>query len=276
MRSNNNFYGPRSSCNVGKSLGANQRFASGSAVRQTWLFGESDDHQAGTSSLTDDSGFDDSGKDMQSGLETFRENLFRIEARLSDNERQVRARQRVEAILFLSREPLSTRKMSQLACLEDATQARTILRQLNEMYRQEQQAWQIEESSGGYLLLTRTQYARWLRRLDFVPADVRLGTPTLETLTIIAYRQPVVRSFIESVRGSNCEDALRQLLERDLIRIAGRSEELGRPYMYGTTKRFLQLFGLRSIDHLPKKEWVLQTPLQLANPVRDDRFTEPN
>ncbi len=186
-------------------------------------------------------------------LDTFRANLAAIEERLSDSERLIRARQRVEAILFLSREPLSPRKIAQLACLADATQARTLTRQLNEMYRQENQAFQIEETSGGYILLTRPQFSRWLRRLEHIPGEVRLGLPALETLTIIAYRQPVVRAYIEAVRGANCDEALKQLLERDLIRIAGRSEELGRPYLYGTTKRFLQVFGLRSLEHLPRK-----------------------
>ncbi len=204
------------------------------------------------------------------GLDVYQRNLAAIEERLPDSERLIRARQRVEAILFLSREPLSSRKIAQLACLADATQARTLTRQLNELYRQENHAFQIEESSGGYIMLTRPQFARWLRRLDYVPSDVRLGLPALETLTIIAYKQPVVRAYIESVRGANSDEALRQLLERDLIRIAGRSEELGRPYLYGTTKRFLQMFGLRSLDHLPKKEWVLQTEGQLANPAMDD------
>jgi segregation and condensation protein B len=250
------------------SAGFKWQVNSGSFIRQSWRFEETIGQSASLHA-------GEIPRENQTGLETFRKNLISIEERLSDHERQTRARQRVEAILFLSREPLSNRKISQLACLEDATQARTIIRQLNDIYRQEQQAWQIEEASGGFILLTRPQYSRWLRRLEHVPSDVRLGLPTLETLTIIAYRQPVMRSYIESVRGANCEDALRQLLERELIRIAGRSEDLGRPYVYETTKRFLQLFGLRSIEHLPKKEWVLQSPLQLANPVRDDRFTEP-
>lgn len=241
--------------------------ASSHFLQRTWLFNL--EPQAAGDELADENNVPENLAES-AGIETYRRNLDAIEARLPESERLILARQRVEAILFLSREPLSSRKIAQLACLADATQARTLTRQLNDLYREESQAFQIEETSGGYLLLTRPQFSKWLRKLDHVPGDIRLGMPALETLTIIAYRQPVVRAYIESVRGANCDETLRQLLERDLIRIAGRSEELGRPYLYGTTKRFLQMFGLRSVDHLPKREWVLQTDLQLANPALDD------
>src|SRR5262249_62030478 len=80
----------------------------------------------------------------------------------------------------------------------------------------------------------------------------RLSAPAMETLAVVAYRQPILRAEIESIRGVGCEDILRQLLERDLVRIVGRSEDLGRPLLYGTTKRFLEVYGLRSLDDLPR------------------------
>jgi segregation and condensation protein B len=83
---------------------------------------------------------------------------------------------------------------------------------------------------------------------------VRLSAPALETLAVVAYRQPVLRAEIEAVRGVQCDEVLRQLIDRDLVRIAGRSEELGRPMLYGTTRRFLQVFGLRHLDELPRGE----------------------
>ena len=159
--------------------------------------------------------------------------------------------QRLEAVLFLAREPLSSRKLSQFASLADATEARTLIRHLNEMYDASSRAFRIEDVAGGYQLLTRSPFAAWLRRLEYVPDEVRLSGPAMETLAVIAYRQPASRAEIEAVRGVNCGEIVRQLMERDLVRIQGRSEELGRPYLYATTRRFLQLFGLKSLDKLP-------------------------
>ncbi len=171
---------------------------------------------------------------------------------LTDSEEMVARRQRVEAILLLTREPLNSRKLAQHARLSDGTEARTVVRQLNELYDQAGRAFRIEEVAGGYRLLTRRQFSPWLRRLEHVPSEVRLSAPAMETLAVVAYRQPVLRAQIEAIRGVNCGEILRQLMERDLVRIGGRSDELGRPYLYTTTKRFLQLFGLRNLDDLPR------------------------
>jgi segregation and condensation protein B len=161
---------------------------------------------------------------------------------------------RLEAILFLAREPLPSRKLSQYANLADGTQARTLVRLLNEQYDAAGRAYRVEQVAGGYQLLTRRQLAPWLRRLAHVPAETRLSPPALETLAVIAYRQPVPRADVEAIRGVNCGEILRQLMDRDLVRIEGRSEELGRPYLYATTKRFLELFGLNQISELPNIE----------------------
>lgn len=169
-----------------------------------------------------------------------------------------RAARSCEALLLLAREPLSGRKLAEFAGLADATQARTLVRQLNSEYDASRRAFRIVEVAGGYQLLTRPGLDRWLRRLDYLPNAQRLTTPLLETLAIVAYRQPVLRAQIEAIRGVNCGEILRQLLERDLIRICGRSPELGRPYLYGTTKRFLQVFGLRNLAALPRIEWTTQ------------------
>src|SRR5690606_37538499 len=91
-------------------------------------------------------------------------------------------------------------------------------------------------------------------RLTHVPEETRLSSPAWETLALVAYRQPVLRADIEAIRGVSCDDILRQLMDRDLVRICGRSEELGRPYLYGTTKQFLLLFGLKDLDDLPRAE----------------------
>ncbi len=106
--------------------------------------------------------------------------------------------------------------------------------------------------AGGYQLLTRPKFGPWLRRLLQSPVETRLSAPAMETLAVVAYRQPVLRTEIEAVRGVQCGDILRQLMERDLVRIVGRSDDLGRPLLYGTTKRFLAMFGLRHLDELPR------------------------
>ncbi len=174
--------------------------------------------------------------------------------------------QRLEAILLLAREPLNSRKLSQFANLADGTEARTLIRKLNEMYDRSGRAFRVEEVASGYQLLTRPAFATWLRKLGHVPAEIRLSAPALETLAVIAYRQPVLRADIEAIRGVNCGEILRQLMERDLVRISGRSEELGRPFLYGTTRRFLQVFGLVNLEELPRAD-RLRGPRKPAVPA---------
>ena len=161
---------------------------------------------------------------------------------------------RLEAILFLTREPLPSRKLSQYANLADATEARTLLRLLNQLFDEEGRSFRVEELAGGFQLLTRPHFAVWLRRTDCVPRESRLSPPAMETLAVVAYRQPTPRAEIEAIRGVSCGEILKQLMERDLVRIGGRSEELGRPYLYETTKKFLRVFGLKNLDGLPRVE----------------------
>ncbi len=158
---------------------------------------------------------------------------------------------RLEAALFLSREPISTRKLANAAKLADGTEARTLLKLLARRYEERASAMQVVEVAGGMQILTRPAVADWVRRLHGESEEIRLSPPALETLAVVAYRQPVVRAEIEAIRGVQCGEILRVLMERDLLRIVGRSEELGRPFLYGTTKKFLQVFGLRRLEQLP-------------------------
>jgi len=158
---------------------------------------------------------------------------------------------RLEAALFLAREPISTRKLANLAKLADGTEARTLLRELARRYDQRSSAMQVVDVAGGVQLLTRPQLASWIRRLHGDIEEMTLSAPALETLSVVAYRQPVVRAEVEAVRGVQCGEILRVLMERDLLRIVGRADELGRPFLYGTTKFFLQVFGLRRLEQLP-------------------------
>lgn len=175
----------------------------------------------------------------------------------------------LEAALFLAREPLASRKLAQLTGLADGTEARTLVRALNRLYDSEGRAFRAVEVAGGFLLMSRPQFAPWLRRLHSAPVEVRLSAPAMETLAVVAYRQPVPRAAIEAVRGVQCGEILRQLMERDLVRIVGRSEDLGRPFLYGTTRRFLQVFGLRNLDELPRRQWFALHHLH-ENPDHND------
>ena len=157
----------------------------------------------------------------------------------------------LEAALFLAKEPMSSRRLAQLAGLPEGTRMRQLIRSLNKRYGQDQAAFCIVEVAGGFQLRTRPEFAPWLVRMQEVPATVRLSHPAMETLTVIAYRQPIPRAEVENIRGVQCGDLIRQLLDQDLAKIVGRSEALGRPFLYGTTPNFLRVFGLGSLSDLP-------------------------
>lgn len=160
-------------------------------------------------------------------------------------------RKRAEAVLLFHRGPVNLRKLAVLAGLADATEARTRIREMNAIYDETGSALRVEEVAGGHQLLTRPGLAPWLRRIKYVPPPVHLGDAAMETLAIIAYRQPVMRADVEAIRGVACGELIRQLMQRDLVRISGRSEDLGRPYLYGTTPYFLQIFGLKNMGSIP-------------------------
>ncbi|MCS7045127.1 MAG: SMC-Scp complex subunit ScpB [Gemmataceae bacterium] len=159
----------------------------------------------------------------------------------------------LEAVLLVADEPLPARRLAQAAGLADAAAARRLLKKLQNFYDQDGTAFQIEEIAGGFQLLTRPEYHRWLSSLRRGSHDLRLSAPARETLAIVAYRQPIMRADIEAIRGVNCADTLRLLMEKGLIKIVGRDDSLGRPVLYGTTKKFLQVFGLKSLKDLPRK-----------------------
>lgn len=158
---------------------------------------------------------------------------------------------RLEAVLFLAREPLNTRRLARLARLADGTRARVLVRELDRLLDAAGSAFRVEQVAGGFQLLSRAAFGPWLRRLLDAQPQTRLSAPAMETLAIVAYRQPVSRAEIEAVRGVGCEEMLRQLLDRDFVAIGGRSEEIGRPNLYVTTRHFLRSFGLGRLEDLP-------------------------
>jgi segregation and condensation protein B len=174
----------------------------------------------------------------------------------------------VEALLFSAQKPLSIREMAvaikgagaedelspnEFGRVTEAEMAAAI-EQLKIEYIQEQHAFQIVEKAEGWQLATDPAFAPWVRQLFPAPKPARLTAPALETLSIIAYRQPITRADVEAVRGVNIDGVLQTLMERGLVKIAGRSEIPGRPLLYETTQFFLDHFGLRTLDELPNAE----------------------
>ena len=125
---------------------------------------------------------------------------------------------------------------------------------LNDQYAKEDRAFSIEQVSGGFRLMTRPEHAPVVAAMHRARATTRLSKPALETLAIIAYRQPITRAELESIRGVACGEVVRTLMDRRMVKITGRAEELGRPMLYGTTRQFLDTFGLASVKDLPKPE----------------------
>jgi segregation and condensation protein B len=166
----------------------------------------------------------------------------------------------VEALLFASDTPLEPERIREVLDLEHVAAARELVTELTTRYDAGGRGLAIVEIGGGYRMVTRPELAPWLVRLARARTRVRLSRPALETLAIIAYKQPVSRPEVDAVRGVNSEGVLDNLLERRLVRIAGRKEAPGRPFLYETTREFLVAFGLRDVGDLPKVEGDLVIP----------------
>jgi len=165
----------------------------------------------------------------------------------------------IEALLFAADEPLSVRRLRDILKLEDARVARRLVEELREEYAAAHRGIQIEELAGGYRMLSHRDYAPQVGELQRAERRASLSQAALETLAIIAYKQPIHRADIEAIRGVQVDAVLRGLQDQGLVRVVGRADILGRPFLFGTTKRFLELFGLASLEDLPKVE-ELQAP----------------
>ena len=159
----------------------------------------------------------------------------------------------IESVLFASDEPLKTARLAKIAEIQ-VKPLRGHIRALNKKYREGNHSFRIERIAGGYQMMTLSVYNHWLSKLIRVRGDNKLSPAALETLAIIAYKQPIIRADIEAIRGVGTGEMIRSLMYKGLVRIAGRAEVLGRPMMYGTTKKFLQVFGLDTLKDLPKIE----------------------
>jgi segregation and condensation protein B len=160
----------------------------------------------------------------------------------------------VEAFLFSARHPLTTARLVELTDRSSAKSVRQAVATLNQTYEQTGRAFRIEQVAGGYQMLTLPQFGDHLKRLHQNEADAKLTKAALETLAIIAYKQPILRADLEAIRGVASGETIRSLMEKHLVKIAGRAELPGRPILYGTTKRFLELFGLNTLKDLPLSE----------------------
>ena len=160
----------------------------------------------------------------------------------------------VEALLFAVQEPISVRKICEVVEGVETKEIREVIQQLREEYDTHDRVFQIEEIANGFQLLSRPEYHEWISKIRKKSGESKLSQQALETLSIIAYKQPIIRAEIEAIRGVQSGQMIRTLIEKGLVKITGRDEVLGRPLLYGTTTKFLDHFGLKSIKDLPKVE----------------------
>lgn len=158
----------------------------------------------------------------------------------------------VEAMLFASDSPLALSRISSIIKDLKPREIKNIIDELNQGYRERNQGFTIREIASGYQMYTLPEYTFWVDQLFDHLKKQKLSQAALETLAIVAYKQPLIRSEIEHIRGVNCEGVLHTLLEKNLVTVVAREKKAGRPLLYGTTKRFLSYFGLRSLEDLPK------------------------
>lgn len=160
----------------------------------------------------------------------------------------------IEALLFASDKPLTPDQIKKVLGGLDLDQIKKSLEEIGSEYEQTNRGIRIVQIAGGFQMITSSNFAPFLKKLYKERGVERLSRPALETLAIIAYKQPVTKYEIESLRNVNIDGVMGNLLEKDLIRIAGRKKAPGRPKVYGTTRQFLEYFGLKSLDELPKIE----------------------
>lgn len=156
----------------------------------------------------------------------------------------------VEALVMGAREPVSAARLAEVVPNATPARVRELVAELRERYDRDERAFEIWEVAGGYQIRTRGAYAPYLRQLH-KERPLRLSRAALETLALVAYKQPVTRAEVEHVRGVDAGAVLRSLLERNLVRVAGHRDVPGRPVLYGTSRRFLEVFGLEKLEDLP-------------------------
>ncbi len=183
----------------------------------------------------------------------------------------------IESLLFVADEPLSIDRLKTILGQAETKEIRQALEELEADYEARRGGFYLNQVAGGYQIRTRSEYTEWIKRL-LQPKPLRLSKAALETLAIIAYKQPVIRSDVEHIRGVDCGGVLRALLERKFIRVLGRKEIAGRPLIYATTKRFLEVFDLKNLKDLPTPKEIEEFGSALAESMDvtgDDVLGEP-
>lgn len=158
----------------------------------------------------------------------------------------------LEAVLMSVERPATAARLGEIVGTKDTKAIASAIKSLNAFYDKHERAFRIEQVAGGFQILTLPQHKDLIASMHKAKDDTKLSPAALETLAIIAYKQPMMRADIETIRGVSCGEVLRALMDRHLIKIVGRAEELGRPMLYGTTRTFLQVFGLANLKDLPK------------------------
>jgi segregation and condensation protein B len=169
-----------------------------------------------------------------------------------------RIKSSIESLIFISNKPLMIDDLKKLFENLEASQIRDIMETLKKEYQERFSGIRIVEIAGGFQMVTSPDNAATIKNFYKIKHTEKLTGPSLETLAIIAYKQPVTRIDIEAIRGVNCDGVVKSLLEKNLVRIVGRKEVIGRPFVYGTTRMFLDYFGLKSLAELPKIEEFAQ------------------
>ena len=161
------------------------------------------------------------------------------------------AKRILEGLLFVSGQSVTLKRLKEVLAEQDDESLRQLIGELQTEYQQSRRAFRIQEVAGGYQLVTDPELSPWVKRLLQLPREDTVSKPALETLAIIAYRQPLTKAEIEAIRGVDGTATLDTLLERQVVRVLGRKDTPGRPLLYGTTDEFLRHFGLKSVEDLP-------------------------
>ena len=182
--------------------------------------------------------------------------VLKTDGRLIRSDRMAR----MEAVLLITRGAIPGRKLAQQAGLIDGKEVQQMVELLNTSYDATQTAFRVEKTATGYLLMTRPNLVSWLDRLHHRQSQMKLSQSAMETLTIIAYQQPITRVGVEAIRGVQSSEMIRQLVDRGLVEVGGEEDSLGRPFLYITTRAFLDMFGLGRVEDLPDYEAIGRKP----------------
>ena len=162
----------------------------------------------------------------------------------------------VEALLFAAEQPVSLEQLRSLVPGSDTAMLREAVSRLKQEYETGGRGVRVDEAAGGYRMTTAPELSGFVRRLYRQRRSDKLSRPAMETLAIIAYKQPVTRQEVQSLRSVNIDGVMKNLLEKNLIRISGKKDAPGRPFVFGTTRQFLEYFGLNSIEEMPKLDSI--------------------